>query len=127
MTAALEALLGLAGADLTFQLGSRVAWLLHPDNADGRIACFEVVKDTYNTRSKIAHGDVCKPDVIETHASAVRFLVMNVFQAILDTPSAWEALSSKDMQKAAGFLKELSLGKVTREKPADRSDPGKGQ
>jgi hypothetical protein len=56
----LEALLLQENDELTFRLATRAANLLGPDASERR-RVFAEVKDFYNLRSKIVHGDVLKP------------------------------------------------------------------
>jgi hypothetical protein len=58
----LESLFSLGNEELTFQLAARIGWLLHPNEAKSRMGIFKMMKDIYNLRSKIVHGDAYKTE-----------------------------------------------------------------
>lgn len=83
---ALDCLFG-AQSEITFKLSLCVSKLLHPEDEQARRAVFDVVKDAYEMRSKIVHGEKIKKGAEEQDRifSEIRKVVIRVCRCLLTT------------------------------------------
>ena len=107
----LETLFCTTSREITFQLASRIAWFLKPDDFNKRKKLFANVKDLYNIRSKIVHGDKYSIDKIEHAINDLEDLVRNVFRKILSNEKIYNMFFNKDQNLCNEYLDGLNLGK----------------
>ena len=109
-TTALESLFGSESADITYQLASRISWLLSPKKQKDRIDLFNQVYALYNYRSRIVHGGKYKSGEFENNLTLITKICRDVFQKILICNDLFLALSDTTEKRCPEVLKRLSLG-----------------
>jgi len=92
------------------QLASRVAWLLNPVDLDKRKQMFGHVKNLYDVRSQVVHGQKYGIAQIENSVHDLAHLVRQVFTKVLVDDTAYDLLFDKDQSRWDGYLNALSLG-----------------
>lgn len=111
----LEALFCTTSREITFQLASRIAWFLYPDNFNDRRRLFADVKDLYGIRSKIVHGGKYSISKIENTVDALEDLVRDVFNKILSDEKVYNLFFNKDQNLCDEYLDGLNLGQSPSE------------
>lgn len=107
---ALEAIFNLDESELTFKLSSRAAWYSYPNNASKRIITFNGIKQAYNYRSNIVHGEVLKVEDIKKHLSLLENVIWAIMRKILfDNKAIKIFTSSKDTTRE--YFNKITLGK----------------
>ncbi len=106
----LETLFCTTSKEITFQLASRIAWFLTPNNFDKRKKLFANVKDLYGIRSKIVHGGKYSIDKIEHAINDLEDLVRSVFSKILSNEKVYNLFFNKDQNLCNEYLDGLNLG-----------------
>ena len=102
---ALEALIGM-DAELSFRLASRVAGLLASDHKE-RVRLFKLMREFYDTRSKIVHGGTLKPAHqqhlanVEELRSLVRRLLKSFVTFAVKPPDGYSKKFFKEQLDAA--------------------------
>ena len=110
----LESLLSLGNAELSFQLASRVAWLLEPEDSTARMQLFDEVKKLYALRSKIVHGAKYDADELDEEEASFLDIVRRTLRRILFDDDLYEIFFKNTKKECDKFLKKLSLGAYTR-------------
>lgn len=106
----LEALFCTVTRKITFQLASRIAWFLEPDNIRKRKELSADVKDLYDIRSKIVHGSKYSISKLENTVNDLEDLVRAVFNKILSDEKAYNLFFNNDQNLCNEYLDGLSLG-----------------
>lgn len=101
--AAIEALLGTRGPEIGRLMAERVAALLEPDSRE-RPAAVKFVKELYDERSRIMHGEFT-PGQAERREQA-RILLAGVLKAVLER-AAFLRRSGYDPESPDELLKEI--------------------
>jgi Apea-like HEPN len=102
---ALEALIGM-DAELSFRLAFRVAGLLASDDGE-RVRLFKLMREFYDTRSKIVHGGTLKPAHqqhlanVEELRSLVRRLLKSFVAFAVNPPNGYSKKFFKEQLDAA--------------------------
>jgi hypothetical protein len=113
LTTCLEALFSKEPSEVTFQLASRTAWFLEPDNASERHGVFEEVISSYGLRSAIVHGRVSNiksaPKYAE-HETNLVILVRRVMMRFFMDASLYDLTFTKEPKAYDEYLTQLSLG-----------------
>jgi len=112
----LEALFCTTSRELTFQLASRAAWFLKPTDLSKRRQMFEFVKDLYEIRSKIVHGQKYSMSKVESSVSKLADLVREVFHKILLDNIIYKVIFASDQKGWNRYLESLSLGGTSDKK-----------
>jgi len=116
----LESLFCTSRSEITFQVASRMAWLLSPDDFKKRSEIFAKVKSLYNLRSAIVHGtkystaqiDEVEPDLID--------LTKRAFRKILSSDNVYNLFRHDDQKICNKYLEGLNLGKIDPDTRSDR-------
>ena len=106
----LESLFCTSRNEITFQLASRVAWFLHPDDYNERITNFDKVKSLYGLRSEIVHGTKYSPSIIESSEGELIDFSREAFQKILSDDRIYNTFRHKDQNVCNAYLDGLNLG-----------------
>jgi len=106
----LESLICLGKEGVTSQLGSRIAWLLYPNNARERMSHFGLVKIIYDIRSRIVHGGACKTDEVETWYMLLLYITRRVLIKVISEERLFRTFFNRDPKDGDALLKRLSLG-----------------
>jgi hypothetical protein len=77
-----EALFGTRGGETTYRLAMYVASYLEPIGAS-RLALFRDVKDLYNTRSRLIHGNTSAAMDFDGHLRESRLLLQRLLQRMI--------------------------------------------
>ena len=107
----LETLFTTSRHEITFQLASRISWYLeHKGRPDERENIFNIVKDIYNARSQVVHGEnLNKPTVgAKAKVDDAEQLNSKVFCSILKNDHL-KQFSMSEKRRSKQF-KKLSLG-----------------
>ncbi|MFZ2146010.1 MAG: hypothetical protein WAV28_02225 [Sedimentisphaerales bacterium] len=115
LVTSLEALFCTKPKKIKFQLASRISRLLKPDDLNERNKLFTKVKDLYDIRSKIVHGDKYKTTRIERGEEDLIDLVRRVFWKILSDEKICTLFFSKNQNDCDEYLEGLSLGECASE------------
>ncbi|MFA5863430.1 MAG: hypothetical protein WC975_01950 [Phycisphaerae bacterium] len=107
----LEALFSTDSSELSYQLSSRIAWLLKPDDFIGRREIFDQVKKLYGFRSKIVHGDVYKYEEMAENDEKALSIVRQCFWKILSDDEIYKLFCEDTKKQCDEFLKHLFLGR----------------
>lgn len=111
LTIPLEALFSTTSREITFQLSSRMAWFLEPDDFTKRQKLFNNIQDLYNIRSKIVHGAKYDSKKVEEMVWDLEDLNRRVFSKILSCDPIYKMLLNKNQKKWEQYLIGLNLGK----------------
>jgi Apea-like HEPN len=95
-------------SELTYQLSSRITWLLEPADGNARLDIFNNVRKLYSVRSRIVHGSPYGVREYDENEEQLLDLTRRVFCAVLGHDAAWKALLDGDTSD--DFLKKLSIG-----------------
>jgi len=114
----LESLFCTSRNEITFQLASRVAWFLSPEDCEERSRIFAKVKTLYGIRSDIVHGTKYSPDKIEESEPQLTALARRTFQRILSNNSIYDIFRHKEQKVCNKYLEDLNLGKISPDKIA---------
>lgn len=106
----LESLFCTSRSEITFQLASRIAWFLNPDDRNERIKTFDKVKSLYGLRSEIVHGTKYSPSKIEGSEGESIDFTREVFQKILSDDRIYNIFRHKDQNVCNAYLDGLNLG-----------------
>ncbi len=106
----MECLFAGSTAELSFRLAAALSWYLAAGKqADEREAVFQTVKDIYDTRSKVVHGNPSRGKThLGVHLEQVEMLNTEIFNAIILRRHI-ELLGRNDDHYAAQ-LRKLALG-----------------
>jgi hypothetical protein len=121
----LEALLAVGSGELTYQLASRVAWLMKPSDSEARTMIYRDVKNYYNLRSKIVHGDEYKPADLTDYGAQVLALVRSLFEMIILDEGLYEVFFKAGKKTCDDFLQKLSIGCELAKRPGRVADSEK--
>jgi hypothetical protein len=110
LTTCLEALFSDAHQDLTYQLGSRVAWLLSPQDAKGRKTWLAIVQDAYGLRSKIVHGSPYSQEHLETWSGILHGVVRMILEKIVSDETLFASFFKAKPKECDQFLRDLAIG-----------------
>ncbi len=108
----LEALFCTGVSEIAFQLASRIAWFLSPDDVHKRTEIFEKVKSLYDLRSRIVHGEKYSVNKIEESQQDIVDLARRVLLKILSDQQAYTVFFDKDQNRIKSYLQGLNLGKT---------------
>lgn len=111
--AAMEAVLGRKGTDITNTLADNVAALLEPE-PEQRAAAVDFVKKLYETRSRVLHGERIEAD--EDALRHARCLVCALLRAVLGRRE-FMARAGYDPESPDAFLNELRQTRFVRGQP----------
>ena len=111
----LESLFCTSRNEITFQLASRIAWFLNPDDYKERSKIFNNVKSLYGLRSEIVHGTKYSLDKIEKSEMELITLLRRTFQKVLSDDCIYNIFRHNDRKVCGKYLEELNLGKLSRE------------
>jgi hypothetical protein len=106
----LESLFGTTSREITFQLSSRVAWFLNPEDPIERREVFKNIKDLYDIRSKIVHGDIYSISKVEECTNEIENLLREIFQKILASDNLFGLFTNKNKKLCDDYLEGLNLG-----------------
>jgi hypothetical protein len=95
---------------VTSQLASRIAWLLYPNDAEGRMGHFALVKTVYDIRSRIVHGGAYKTDEVETWYMMLLYITRTVLIKVISEDRLFRTFFNRDSKDCEVLLKRLSLG-----------------
>ena len=110
LTTPLETLFCTTPREITFQLSSRIAWFLEPDDFIKRTELFSVVQDLYDTRSKIVHGSKYDVSKVEKTVEDLEDLDRRVFLKILSSDPIYKMIFDKNQKSWEQYLGRLNLG-----------------
>jgi hypothetical protein len=110
LTTCLEALFSDAHQDLTYQLGSRVAWLLSPQDAAGRKTWLAIVRKTYDMRSKIVHGSPYSQEDLVTCSAMLHGVVRMILEKIVSDETFFATFFNSKPKECDQFLRDLAIG-----------------
>jgi hypothetical protein len=113
LTTCLEALFSKEPSEVTFQLASRTAWFLEPDNASERQSVFAEVVSSYGLRSDIVHGrvsNVASAPKYREHETNLMGLVRKVLMRIFADPMLYDLAFNGEPKAYDEYLKRLTLG-----------------
>jgi len=101
--------------EITFQLASRIAWFLKPDNFNKRKKLFTDLKYLYNIRSKIVHGGKYSISKVENSVNDLEDLVRSIFKRILSDEKVYSFFFNKDQKLCDNYLEGLNLGQANQD------------
>jgi hypothetical protein len=113
LTTCLEALFSKEPSEVTFQLASRTAWFLEPDNGSEREGVFEEVISSYRLRSDIVHGrvsNVASAPKYREHETNLMGLVRKVLMKIFADAMLYDLAFNGEPKAYEEYLTRLSLG-----------------
>lgn len=110
LTMPLETLFCITPREITFQLSSRIAWFLEPDDFIKREKVFSDVRDLYGTRSKIVHGTKYDTNKVDNTVEDVEDLNRRVFLKILSCDHISKMIFDKNQKSWEQYLGRLNLG-----------------
>lgn len=114
-TTCLESFFCTSRNEITFQLASRVAWFLSPDDYGERRKIFTMVKSLYKLRSEIVHGVKYSHDKVEKNESKLITLIRRTFQKLLSDDCIYYIFRNKNQKVCSEYLEALNLGKTDPE------------
>jgi len=115
----LETLFCTNRSEITFQLASRIAWFLYPDDCKERFNVFNKVKSLYKLRSEIVHGTkYSHTKIVNAEGEAIDF-AREVFCKILSDDKIYNIFLNKDQNSLKKYLEGLNLGQ-DRQKEIDK-------
>lgn len=98
-------------------MAERIAWFLHPTESSQRVETYKVVKDCYDLRSEVVHGNVkTKPKKYLSWLDAVvqsEELVSAVFLRLLSEQTYIDTMNYSSKLLAQEF-KHLVLGENSK-------------
>jgi hypothetical protein len=106
----LEALFCTRRTEITFQLASRLSWLLEPKDYSKRRETFKEASNLYDLRSKIVHG--ADFNIAEVFAQEKRLLDLcrRAFWKILSDDALFETFFNRNSKVCDDYLESLNLG-----------------
>lgn len=110
----LESLLSRGTGELSFQLASRIAWLLAPSDGAERLRLSKLNRDIYALRSTIAHGSRFKLTELEALEPRLLEICRRVLATIVTVPTAFKALCMDGQEGSDAYLDSLILGAAER-------------
>lgn len=105
----LESLFCTSRNEITFQLASRVAWFLSPEDRKERIKIFTKVKSLYGLRSEIVHGIKYSLDKIEESEDELIELLRRAFLKVLSEDYIYNIFRGKEKEVCNKYLEGLNL------------------
>jgi hypothetical protein len=109
-TTCLEVLFCKEGSEVTFQLASRIAWFLNPNDSKQRLKTFYSVKKLYDIRSKIVHGAKFSTNKVEQSEEDVVAVLRKIFIKILSINDIYRLAFDKDQKVWNDYLTKLTVG-----------------
>lgn len=107
----LEALLGgKDSTELTHQLASRAAWLLHPSDIEAMYATYKDVKRYYSLRSKIVHGGNYTLSELDDRGTKLLALVRGLLLKVILKDKLHNLFFECEGNRCDEFLRRLSIG-----------------
>ncbi len=106
----LESLLCTQHSELTFQLATRAAWLLHPFDLEARQRIYDHVRELYRLRSNIVHGAHYRVSELDASEAQLVQLLRTLFQMLLARENLWGMFTHKDQKRSDAYLDSLNLG-----------------
>jgi hypothetical protein len=106
----LESLFCTTSREITFQVSSRVAWFLHQDDPVERKKLFDDIKDLYDIRSKIVHGDEYSMSKVEDGLGKLEGVLREVFYKILSEEKIFGLFTNENKKLCDDYLNGLNLG-----------------
>ncbi len=105
---ALEALFSVSSSEVTFRLSNNIAWFLYPKLSDykKRREMFEKVKELYNFRSRLVHGEY--QEIPINAYDEILDLFSTVIEKILEEYKLQKVFL--DEKKHREFIKNLEVG-----------------
>jgi hypothetical protein len=106
----LETLFCTRRTEVTFQLASRLSWLLEPKDYSKRRDTFKEATNLYDLRSKIVHGGNFSISETETQEEHLVDLCRRAFWTILEDDTLFDTFFSRDPRACDEYLESLNLG-----------------
>lgn len=110
LATSLETLFCTTPREITFQLASRTAWFLNPNNFDKRKKLFTDIKNLYDVRSKIVHGSKFIISKIENDVEELESIAKEVFIKILSEEKLFDIFLNRNQNVCVQYLDDLNLG-----------------
>lgn len=107
---ALEAIFNLNESELTFKLSSRVSWYLYPKCVAKRREIFKGIKNAYNYRSEIVHGELLEPDDLKKNLSFLENVAWATMRKVLLDKKTIRILTDNE-GVSKEYFERLILGK----------------
>ena len=106
----LEILFSSSRIEISHQLAERISWYLEPVDAEARIDLYKFVKDLYNKRSSVVHGENPKAKSVDLKNALIEAESLNtrIFKSILENNHI-EAFSLSEGRRK-NELRKLGLG-----------------
>jgi len=109
----LESLLSNSATELAYQLGTRLSWVIYPDDPNKRVKLLKHFKKLYNFRSKVVHGSRYSYHQLIRACDKLWEIVVKAIIACIVSEEAWDVLSTTNQKEIDAFLLELSIGART--------------
>ena len=106
----LETLFCTRRTEITFQLASRLSWLLEPKDYGKRRETFKEAIGLYDLRSKIVHGADFNIAEIDAQEERLVDLCRRAFWKILSNEGLFGTFFNRDSKVCDDYLESLNLG-----------------